>query len=424
MKYIKEIETIGAFDILIAGGGPAGIAAAITAADMGMRTLLIERAGILGGNLTVGHVSPISGGHVNHTAACLIRNRISGGTDTNHIEHAKIELMKLVKEKDICVYLNTSVCDVIREAGKIQSVLISSQSGLKNVCASVFVDATGDGVLSYLAGEQTKFGRKDGLVQPMSVMFTISNVDKEQKLMCYAENHKTLLKKGEYLALCKKACKNGELPDSIDIVRLYPADDETERMVNATQVNGLNPLDKRDYFEAQVILRKQIEQVVDFLRNTVEGFGNIQLKDSSDVVGVRESRRVVGQYTLTAEDLIASKKFKDVIVHNASFPIDIHNPNGAGQAESNTIPVQIGKYDIPYRCIVPLENRNLFTAGRCISGTHRAHASYRVMNIAMNIGEAAGIAASLCVKEKTDNISLSYKKVQSILLQKGIDLFD
>lgn len=425
MFYSREIETIGEYDIIVAGGGPAGIGAAVAAADMGMKVLIIERAGILGGNLTIGHVSPISGGHVKNTMAQHIKELIAGkNCDTNNFDGAKIKLIKLIAEKGICAYLNSSVCDVVRDGEEIKSVIISTQSGLKNINAKFFIDATGDGVLSYLAGESVEYGRDDGLVQPNSVMFTILGVDLDQKMLCYAEDDDTQLKKGSYLKLCKDACKAGELPPEIDIVRLYPAGADGERVVNATQVNRLNPLIPEDYFKAQVKLRNQIHTVMQFLKNNVEGFENIRIKDSSDIVGVRESRRIVGQYTLTAEDLIAGRRFEDVIVHKADFAIDIHNPDGAGQAESDTIPVRIGNYDIPYGCIVPLENRNLYTAGRCISGTHRAHASYRVMNIAMNLGEAAGVAAAVCIREKSDNKAVGYKKVQTALAERGIDLFE
>ena len=423
MYYSKEIETIGKYDIIVSGGGPGGICAAVAAADMGMKVLVIERAGVLGGNITIGHVSPFMGKYVENTMAQHMNELICGkGSDTNNFEEAKIKLMDLADKKGICVYLNSSVCDVIVEKDEIKSVVISTQSGLKNVCAKVFVDATGDAVMSYLAGEHVEYGRDDGLVQPNSIMFTISGVDVNQKLMCYAEDNDTQIKKGSYLKLCKEACKSGELPPEINVVRLYSTGIDGERMVNATQINKLNPLIPEDYFKAQVALRRQISLVMKFLKNNVEGFENIRLKSSSDVVGVRESRRIMGQYVITAEDMIAGKRFKDVIVHKAGFCIDIHNPDGAGQAESDNIPVQIEDYDIPYRCIVPLKNKNLYTTGRCISGTHRAHASYRVMNIAMNIGEAAGVAAALCAKEGFDNKTLDYRKIQRVLTDKGIDL--
>ena len=425
MEYTKQIETIGNFDVVIAGGGPGGIGAAIAAADMGMKVIIIERAGVLGGNLTIGHVSPISGGHTKNSMAAFINKLLSpeNGADCD-FEEAKIKLTVLAEEKGICVYLNSSVCDVIKNGDSIESVIISTQFGLKNIKGKMFVDATGDAVLSYLAGEKIEYGREDGLVQPMSIMFTISNIDPEQRLTCYHENHTTQLKKGEYLQMCRDACASGELPPEINIIRLYPGTNKSERVVNATQINRYNPLDPIDYTKAQTELRKQMKMVVDFLKNNVEGFENIKIKDSSDIVGIRESRRVMGQYVLDAQDLIEGKAFEDVIVHDADFPIDIHNPNGAGQAESDTVPMLTGKYDIPYRCIVPLVNNNLFTAGRCISGTHRAHASYRVMNIAVNLGEAAGTAAALCLKTGENNKTLNYKEIQTALGAKGIDLFN
>jgi hypothetical protein len=183
-------------------------------------------------------------------------------------------------------------------------------------------------------------------------------------------------------------------------------------------------LDLHDYTAAQMQLRDQMLAVVQFLKNNVEGFENIRIKDSSEGIGVRETRRVMGQYLLTAEDLLAGKRFPDVVVHRASFAIDIHNPNGAGQAESDTIPVQVTDYDIPYRALVPLKTQNLYLAGRCISGTHRAHASYRVMNIAMNIGEAVGAGAALCAKNGCTPAELDVREVQQVLTSRGIDLFD
>lgn len=424
MEYIRQLETIDEFDIVIAGGGPGGIGAAISAAELGMRVLIIERAGVIGGNMTIGHVSPLMGRYIDNTMADFMIRYLSDENKPDcDFEEAKIRLMCLMEEKGITVYLNTTLCDVIRENNRINYVVITTQHGLKAVKGKFFIDGTGDGVLSYLSGEKTEYGREDGLVQPMSVMFTIAGIDKNQKLTCYHEEDETPLKKGGYLQMCRDACASGELPPEVNIVRLYPGKNSDERVVNATQINGLDPLDPLEYTKAQLLLRKQMKMIIDFLKRNVEGFENVFIKDSSDVVGVRESRRVMGQYVLDADSLIDGRPFEDVIVHKADFPIDIHNPAGAGQAESETLPVSTQKYDIPYRCIVPLVNENLFVSGRCISGTHRAHASYRVMNIVLNVAEAAGIAAALCVKNDHSNKTLGYKDVQNVLTGKGIDLF-
>lgn len=424
MEYSRNIDVLSSFDVVIAGGGPSGIAAAVAVREMGLTALIIERAGVVGGNLTIGHVSPISGGHVKNTAAYHINMLLNmENYGVSDFENAKIKLTELLYQKGVEVYLNSSVCDALCENGQIKSVVISTQEGLKAVEGKFFIDATGDGVLSYLAGEEIEYGRPDGLVQPTSIMFTISGVDESQKMVCEHEEDETILKKGSYLQLCKDACLSGELPPEINIVRLYNGILPTERVVNATQINRLNPTKVEDYTRAQIELRKQMYTVVKFLKNNVEGFENIKIKDSSDIVGVRESRRVKGKYTITADDIIFGRTFEDVVVHKANFCIDIHNPDGAGQALEDYAPKVADGYDIPYRAIVPLVNKNLYTAGRCISGTHRAHASYRVMNIAMNIGEAAGVAAALCVKKNRNNTTLDYKDIQLILCEKGIELF-
>lgn len=425
MRYTKQIECTGSYDVIVAGGGASGIAAAVSAAELGAKVLIIEKSGTLGGGLTLGHVGPTMGKYGENTFAHRI-NRLLGCVDrkVQDFELAKIRLTQLVYESGVDVYLNTSLIDVIKENDKLTHAVIAAQSGPSCVEGKIFVDATADGVLSYMSGEEYEMGRDDGLVQPVSVMFIIDGVDPEQKIMCRHEKMDTTLKKGNYLELCKRACESGELPPEINIVRLYPTHSDTERMVNATQICGTDPLDPLANFKAQYELRMQMDKVVDFLKNNVEGFENIRIKSSSDIIGVRESRRVVGEYTLSAEDLIEGRRFDDVIVHKACFPLDIHNPNGAGQAESSDCPVEAKEYDIPYRALLPKKTENLYTCGRCISGTHRAHASYRVMNTVMNIGEAVGIGAALCVDGKVSPREIEVRKIQEVLASRKVNLFD
>ena len=425
MIYNKKIDRIAEYDVMIVGGGASGIAAAISAAQMGARVAIVEHSGIIGGGLTIGHIGPTMGRYGKNTIADRINKLI--GCDKRLVqdfEMTKIHLSALIDEYGITAYLNTTLADVITTDGKISDIIVTSQSGLVAIGAKVFIDATGDGVVAYLCGEDYEMGREDGLVQPATIMFTIDGVSPDQPLICRHEEMDTQLKGGSYLQLCKDACKRGELPDTINIVRLYPTSSPTERMVNATQVNGINGLDPIDYSKAQILLRKQMLSVLSFLKNNVEGFENIHIKDSSDIVGIRETRRIKGKYTLTAEDLIESRRFDDTVVHDVAFPLDIHNPSGAGQAESDGRPVEVVSYDIPYRVMLPIKTGNLYLCGRCISGTHRAHASYRVMNIAMSIGEAAGIGAALCAKNACSACDLDYKCVQDVLISRGIKLFD
>ena len=424
MIYAKEIESIAEYDVVIVGAGASGICAALSAEALGVRVALVERFASIGGGLTVGHVGPTMGKYGSNTAADRINKLI--GCDKRCVqdfELAKIRLTELVTESSVELYLNTALADATVVDGVIKNIIVVAQSGLCAISGRIFVDATGDGVLAYLCGEDYEIGREDGLTQPTSIMFTVAGVSPDQTLICRPEEMDTQLKRGSYLELCRKANANGELPDAVNIVRLYPTGCSGERMVNATQFNGVNGLDPIEYSRAQGELRKQMLTVTEFLKNNVEGFENIKIKDSSDGVGVRETRRIKGKYILTAEDLIESKRFADVVVHDASFPIDIHNPSGAGQAESDGCPVQITGYDIPYGALVPVKTKNLYLSGRCISGTHRAHASYRVMNIAMNIGEAVGVGAALCAKNGQFAAELDPKAVQNVLCERGIDLF-
>ena len=425
MRYSSEVELADSFDVVVVGGGASGVAAAVSAAEEGARTLIIERSGIVGGNLTSGHVGPLMGEYGKNTMSDRINKAFTDNVRrVQNFEEAKIALTELVAQSGAAVYLNCSLADVIKDGDVITHVVITTPNGLRAVGGRVFIDGTGDGLLAYLAGEEFEMGREDGLVQPASVMFTVKGVDPTQTIVCRHEKMDTELKRGSYLDLCRRACASGELPPSVNIVRLYPCAAPDERMVNATQINGLDPLSLEDYSKAQTELRRQIGQVVAFLKSNVEGFENITVKDSSDGVGFRESRRIKGLYTLTAEDVIEGRLHSDVIVHGAAFPIDIHNPAGAGQAESDSTPHVSGRYDIPYRATVPVKNKNLFLSGRCISGTHRAHASYRVMNTAINIGEAVGIAAAICASQSVSAQELDARAVQDVLARRGIDLFD
>lgn len=415
------------YDVIVAGAGPSGLCAAMAASRQGARVALVERFGIIGGNLTVGHVGPIMGSVSSGTMAEEINAQVKReGFQNVHqdIELTKIRLTEWLQTSCAHVFLNTPIVDVVQENHALKGVIVGTQNGLQAIEGKIIVDATGDGVVAYLAGAPTEAGRTaDRLMQPASVLFTLCHIDKRQTLYCGHEEDDTILPGGSYLDQCKEACAVGKLPQSVNIVRLYPTEYEDERLVNATQVNHINGLSADDLQLAQTELRGQMLQIVDFLKTAVPGFENCRIKDSSDVVGIRETRRVIGDYMLQADDLLNGRKFEDVMVHNACFPIDIHNPDGAGQAETVGCPHTVQPYDIPYRCFVPKDVEHLYVAGRCISGTHRAHASYRVMNICMAMGEAIGIAASLCAKKSISPRELDYHEVQCKLIEKGIHLF-
>ena len=424
------------YDVIVAGGGPAGIAAAVSAARLGARTALVERYGILGGMLTSGHVQPILGhaegktmydeivallqeGHTD-VPSIATRNGREVGID---LEEAKHRLLKLCVENGVFVYLQTPVADVIMDGNRITGVVVLTPKGLEELHASVVVDATGDGFAAMRAGAPFEIGRaSDGKCQPATLEFTVENVDNSHHFFCYGGSDPVTLPDGRrYSEVCKEACAHGELPENVSIVRIHHTLQPDERNINATQANGFDTLTPQGNTAAEYLLREQIPIVIDFLRKHAPGFENCRLKSSATTLGVRETRRFIGDYVISDEDVEKGARHADVVVHKAWFLIDIHNPTGGGQAEKHSQPAT--PYDIPYRSLLPRDVEGLLLSGRNISGTHRAHASYRVMGVAIPTGQAAGTAAALSVQKGCAPRELDYRFVQQALKAYGTRLF-
>lgn len=429
VEYSKHLKVQGTYDVVVAGSGPAGICAAIAAARQGAKVALIERYGVVGGNLTTGYVGPILGmvgkGTMRDEIVQLLgvpENDMIGQTGKAHdFELAKIALMKAVDHPNIEVFLQTTVTDVIKEGDSIQGVVVTAGEGLFAIMGKITVDATGDGLVSFLAGAPTEKGREDGLMQPVTLEFTISGVDEQKGVICIGDVDDVCLGDERFLDYCKRLSLEGEIPERIAAVRLHPTVHPGERQVNTTQVNGVDMTRVEQIYKADLELREQMLTLVNFFHRHLPGYEQCRIISSGTTTGVRETRRVMGDYVITAEELSAGCRFDDVIVHRAEFIVDIHNPEGSGQAEEH---IQYCKpYDLPYRCFTPRGVENLYTAGRCISGTHRAHASYRVMSICMAMGEAIGIAAAMCAAEGCTPRELNIKNLQNRLIKKGIELY-
>lgn len=421
--------------VAVVGGGPAGVCAAVSAARTGVKVALIERFGVLGGNLTLGHVSPILGSVCPGTMADELRKLLNANHANSprvktrngfeeHIDHeeAKGILAKLTSDAGVQVLLCTTVTDVIRDGNRVTGLVIDTPLGMRRIRADVVIDASGDGRAAASAGAEVKIGRdSDGLTQPCTLEFVVEDVDETVAITAWGGTDPVKLPSGEeYRQLCRRKNQAGELPKNVSIVRLHRTFYPGERSVNATQLNRINPLDPIALGKAEAELRGQIDACVAFLRKEVPGFEKCRIKSSAGTLGVRETRRIMGDAMVDDRDVEQGRKYPDAVVHNAWFLIDIHNPAGSGQAEGHSQPAQ--PYDIRYGSFLPRGIEGMLVAGRCISGTHRAHASYRVMTICMAMGEATGIAAALAVLEGKTPRQIPASAIRDALRKRGVKL--
>ncbi len=437
MEYFKKIEQEEQYDVLVVGGGPAGICAAVSAARQKADTLLVERLGVVGGMMTAGHVDPILGSVSQGTmydeiVALLAKNHPdsvpkvtrNGREIPVDPEEAKILLADLIYESGAKLYVQTTVIDVMKNGSRVEGVILTTPRGLMAVRAKCVIDATGDGYVAAMAGAKFQVGREsDGHCQPCTMEFVIDHVDETRALTCFGGSDPVCLPDGrKYSQVCKEANEKGELPDNVTIVRLHKTHYEGERSVNASQANKFDTLSLDGISQALHVLRRQTEPIVRFLQKNVPGYEQCRVKSSADVLGVRETRRICGESALQDSDVENGARFPDVVVHKAWFLIDIHNPVGGGQAEKHSQPAV--PYDIPYGCLVPKDLDGLLVAGRCISGTHRAHASYRIMAICMAVGEAAGVGAALSAENGWEPRQVPVSEIQKVLTDRGVVLFD
>lgn len=430
LHYQKDLNVEASYDVVVAGCGASGVCAAVAAARRGCKVAVIERFGAVGGNLTLGGVGPMMGevakGTMRDEVGGLLRVAQNNMHATNGHVHdmqtAKRVLIDFLNDAGVFVYLQTTVVDVIKEGQALTGLVIAQHSGISVIQGKVFVDATGDGDVATYAGAPWEMGRStDGVTQPVTLMYVLSNVDDTKAIKCFGEEDNVQLNGERFLDFTARCCEQGLLPKNCAAVRLYATVNPGERMVNTTQANYVNPLNAKDVMKAEVELRKQIDQITDFLRKYVPGYENCVVKYTSEHLGVRESRRIMGDYVLNIDDLRAGRRLDDVVVHKANFTVDIHNPDGAGQA--NGLAEVVSPYDIPYRCLLPRNVENLIVSGRCISSTHEALASFRIMSVCTALGEAAGVAAAIAVEDNVAPRQVDVRKIQTALTEKGADLF-
>ncbi|MHC4712697.1 MAG: FAD-dependent oxidoreductase [Planctomycetota bacterium] len=423
----QEIPVRAEVDVLVAGGGPGGLGAAVAAARAGAHPLVIEAQGCLGGQATAALVVTWSdswrGGLYGEICDRLrekgaITRERSGGTD---VETVKRLFDEMIVEAGAHVLFNATAVAPIVEDGAVKGAIIESKSGREAVLAKRVIDATGDADLAARAGCPFEKGRTgDGSLQPCSLMFRMGGVDKGRALEVHSFEDNVALPNGGAQDLAKLYSERGDLPEFVRHTLVYfcPAADQV--MINMTNIAGVDATKVADVSRAYLTLRKQIPAIARFLRAEMPGFEKAFVLDSGWLLGVRETRRIVGSYQLTKEDVIEGRRFEDGI-GQAFFAVDIHDVKGD---RGTTVEKPRRHYEIPYRCLIPTDVENLLVAGRPISATHEAHASLRVIPICIGIGQAAGTAAAVSIEERKTPRKLDGAALKKKLKSLGVEFED
>jgi len=411
-------KSIGNYDVVVVGGGPGGFAAAISAARNGADTLLVERYGFLGGMATAGLVNPFmtfyAGGKqiIAGVLQELLENlkKVNGFNDKNRAfdpELMKYVMEKMALESGVKLLFHTFFVDSIVGNGNfIDSIILFGKSGFLSVRSKIYIDSTGDCDLAISAGVPCEKGREeDGLMQPMTLNFDVANVD-ISKLPRIDVINKAYV----------EAKKKGIIKCPRENVLLFFTTISDLIHFNTTRILDVDGTDVFDLTKAEIEGRRQMFEIFNWLKNTFPAFKNSYIVRSGPQIGVRETRRIVGKYVMTGDDILNARKFPDGICRG-SYPIDIHNPKGEGTIIKS--PPSGDYYEIPYRSLIPIKIKNLLIASRCISTTHEAHSAIRVMPIVMGIGQAAGTAAALCVQKNRIPEELDYDLLKETLRKQG-----
>lgn len=408
------------YDVIVVGGGFAGTAAALAAAREGASVLLVEKGNCLGGAAAHSLVNPfmptttkIDG--VSKRLYCGLFETILHQLEKRNAIHydnfleeeLKYILNNMVCEAGIDLLFHAYIFAVDKEGDTVCSISVATKSGVMKLEADYFIDATGDAQVAYLAGCPTALGREsDNLCQPMTLCFRVGNVDVDA--FFNSREH--------FQKVYREALAEGKLTNPRENILVFKTPISNVLHFNTTRVVKLDPTSPEDVTKAELIAREQVFEVYNFIKKHADGLENSFLMMTASEIGVRESRKIVGDYVLTERDCRAFTIFDDSI-SACNYDIDIHNPEGSGTSHYY---FPDGKwYTIPYRSLIPQNADNMLVAGRCISSDHGAQASYRIMPSVCCIGEAAGTAIGLAAKGKCGVRDIDISILQATLVQNG-----
>lgn len=464
----KKVKNSFECDVLVIGGGPAGVCAAVSAAREGAEVIIVESSGCLGGMGTNGLVAPfmtcfdkdgeqqvilgifeeivqkmialggaIHPSKVRHTSPYTAW--ITAGHDhctPFEPEALKFVLDNMTRDAGVKLLLHTSFVEPIMKGNAVAGAVVLTKSGLDSIRAKVTVDCTGDGDVAYRAGVPCVFGNGNGKVQPSTMFFHINNVDSARlEADVRAHLHEFRRVNGvSYRALhwrVAEAEAAGEWDIARKSVNIYKCVKDDEWAVNSTRISGVDATDSESLTEAETEGRRQVWQLMHFFRKYVPGCENATLMGSGATIGIRESRHIVGEHTLTADELIRGDVPDDSILL-ASNSVDVHGGGGAAagaagaqgvsSAATTYTVINAPWYGVPYRSLLPQGVQGLLVAGRCLSATSDAAGAVRVMPPVMAMGQAAGTAAAMCVKLGCQPSSLDTQDLRNVLVNNNVFL--
>lgn len=427
-----DCPTLLETDVLIVGGGPAGMCAAIASARGGARTAIVERWPILGGQATMAHVN------MWHTSDCT-KEVILGLTkelEQRLRKHDGIQTLpsfpnahetyafnpdiltlvyeELVQEEKIRTLCSTPCVDVVMDGRSITGVVVGTKIGLRTIKASVYVDSSGDGDVGFFAGCETQVGREsDGKCQGMTLVTRFDGLDMDRidEIEAYQDDG---------IAEMSRLRDKGQLPPSGphwfggNRIWRWPGS-----LIACT--NG-DPLDAEDLTRAEMAARASLPKFIKFFRENWPGCENLEIGRTGSWLGIRESRRIRGHYTFDAKDVAERNSFTDAIGHGF-WMVDIHDPNGTGHTTWYDRSTHLEKgttYQIPYRILVARDVENLLIAGRCASATHEGMAGLRVQSHCHIMGQAAGTAAAMCLGGSVSPADVDVNVLQDKLVEDGV----
>jgi ribulose 1,5-bisphosphate synthetase/thiazole synthase len=447
-----DLPVYDAFDVVVVGNGSAGCVAALAASRNGAKTLLVSQQGFLGGVSAtglpwLGFFDMYGQRIVNGIGEEIVRRlqKIPGGTSGHVVGDKWVNsnvtidppvyrclLAEMMVEAGVQVLFNASAESVYQgQSSKIEGIIVGAKGGRQLIQAKTIIDATGDGDVAVSAGAKFELGRKsDGKTQAATLLFILDGINFEELknyLRANPSQMRTSVETLEWAAynviglweFVKAATEAGEFPSGHSRVLMSTMPVPTQMAINTTRIESPDVITARGLSHTELTTQMQVLPLWRFFRKYVPGFQNCYIASIAHSVGIRESRHIVGEYTLTETDVNQGALFPDVI-GRGGYDIDLHSPTKGEKFPGRHSKTQ--PYDIPYRALVPQVVPQMLIAGRLISASHEAAGSVRVIAQTMAIGQAAGTAAALALKAGVEPRNLDVRLLQQTLLDQGAEL--